>query len=106
MTTEEFEKLVDTGRQRRDRIMCAKGQDYTISDPDRLANFKNVAKRLGITPLQAWGVYWLKHVDAVCNFIKTDGRSQSEPITGRLDDISNYNSLLEAINAEASRVPD
>ena len=43
----------------------AKSVEYTISNKDRLYNFKHVAARLGMTPEQALMVYVLKHVDAI-----------------------------------------
>ena len=52
-------------------ILLSKGNDYTEGgergddSEDRLWNFKEVAKRFGLTPLQVWAVYWTKHNNAI-----------------------------------------
>lgn len=77
------------------QIYSHKGVDYTRGkfDLDRTDNFKMAAENNGITPLQAWGVYFYKHVSAVWRFLK-DGRVESEPIEGRIHDMINYSVLL------------
>ena len=79
-------------------MIISKGHDYTVGngDEDRLWNFKIVAGLLGITPMQALGVYWLKHILAICTYIKT-GNVESEDIDGRFLDESNYNLLGRAL---------
>lgn len=73
-----------------DRVAVAKGRDYTKGSSDRLANFKNSGADAGITPLQAWLVFYGKHHAAICSYIKTNGQSESEPIFGRFVDALNY----------------
>jgi hypothetical protein len=77
------------------RIYNRKGNDYTRGkgDLDRGDNFRQAAENNGITPLQAWGVYFYKHVSAVWRFLK-DGKVESEPIEERVYDIINYSILL------------
>ena len=77
------------------KIYDHKGADYTRGkgDLDRTDNFKMAADNNGITPLQAWGVYFYKHVSAVWRFLK-DGKVESEPIEGRIHDVINYSILL------------
>ena len=77
------------------KIYVVKGNDYTRGkgDLDRTDNFKMAAENNGITPLQAWGVYFYKHVSAVWRFLK-DGKVESEPIEGRIHDVINYSILL------------
>lgn len=72
-----------------------KGNDYTRGkgDLDRTDNFKMAAENNGVTVLQAWGVYFYKHVSAVWRFLK-DGKVESEPIEGRIYDVINYAILL------------
>ena len=98
MKNSDFEKLVAQFRMRQDRLIISKGHDYTVGngDEDRLWNFKTVAGLLGITPMQALGVYWLKHILAICTYIKT-GNVESEDIDGRFLDESNYNLLGRAL---------
>lgn len=98
MKNAEFERIVEIFRKEQDKIILTKGHDYTVGngDADRLWNFKTVAGLLGITPMQALGVYWLKHVLAICTYIKY-GQVESEDIYGRFLDESNYNLLGRAL---------
>jgi len=99
LTNEEFDKV----RGRLDHtalsILMAKGPDYAGHDGDnRLANFESVAQLLKGAPMDAAtvaAVYWLKHVFAICTYIRTR-RPGSEPILGRFADDRNYNALLWA----------
>lgn len=96
ITVDKFDLLVEAARTRQDEILRTKGADYTRKDPDRLANFKNNAKGIGITAMQVWAVYFMKHIDAIMTYVQT-GKVESEAITGRLDDAHNYLYLLEAM---------
>ena len=77
------------------KIYDQKGADYTRGkgDLDRTDNFKTAAENNGISPFQAWGVYFYKHVSAVWKFLK-DGQVESEPIESRIHDVINYSILL------------
>jgi hypothetical protein len=57
------------------------------------------AENNGVTALQAWGVYFYKHVSAVWRFLK-DGKVESEPIEGRIYDVINYAILLALLVKE------
>lgn len=76
-------------------IYKKKNSDYTrgqrVEKP--LDNFYQAAEHNGVTVLQAWGVYFYKHVSAVWAFVK-DGKVESEPIEQRLYDVINYAILL------------
>jgi len=96
----KFELLVDDFRREQDKLLDVKGHDYTGGNQDRLFNFKEVATMVGMTPLQVWSIYWLKHVFAICTFIK-DGDVKSESIDSRFFDEANYNLLGLALIKEA-----
>jgi len=83
-------------------ILNTKGQDYTQRDKDRLANFKNVARDLGVEPEVAWAVYFMKHIHAIMTWVKT-GKVESEGLEGRFADIRNYALLGRAIYEEKTR---
>lgn len=102
MDAKTFERIVAAARKRQDKIIKEKGDDYTVgnADTDRLYNFKFIAQVLGLTPVQVWAVYFLKHVLAICAFTK--GVQESEPITGRMDDVVNYIYLLDALKSDES----
>lgn len=97
-----------------DRVLLSKGRDYTKGSQDRLANFKNSGSDAGITPLQAWLVFYNKHHSAICSYIKSGGQNESEPIFGRFVDALNYLRLgwalvkedqLKAEQAKESKEP-
>ena len=82
-------------------LMRVKGKEYTVSDEDKLKNFKSIAERLKCEPEFVAMVYLLKHMDSVRNFV-LDGREASdEPIEGRLRDIRNYCLLIGALIKES-----
>lgn len=83
-------------------ILVSKGKSYSgaaDANADRLANFKRVGARLGLSPLIVWAVYMLKHVDSICTFCATG--HESEGFRSRALDLSNY-SLLGAALVEES----
>jgi hypothetical protein len=84
------------------------GSNYSADDADCLANFKNVAARIGSNPITVLGVYMLKHIDSVNTFIKELERVENleqaldlvyagEGIVSRLDDARNYLDILESL---------
>jgi len=79
-----------------------KSEEYTISNPDRLYNFKHVAERLGITPEQALMTYVLKHIDAICNDAKTGTIVSDEKVEARAHDVCNYMILYSALKTETT----
>ena len=103
MNTEQFIEVVRAARVRQDDLLVRKGIDYTRRGNDRLSNFKQNAEALGLSPIQVWAVYASKHWDAVMSFIKS-GHLESEAIEGRIDDLSNYLYLLEALLNEEPHV--
>lgn len=81
-------------------ISDAKGEDYRIGSSDAHENFKAVDKRLGQDAMDVLAVYMLKHQDAITNYIKTKGQSESEPIRQRIIDNINYLVLLGGLIEE------
>ena len=94
MDNKNFVALVKYARERQDRVLGVKGADYADNN-DRLSNFKQVAALLGVDSTTVAGVYFLKHVTAICRAIR-DKTLSSEPLEGRFDDAVNYLYLLEA----------
>ena len=90
MNYEEFNKFRDDFLKRAGSLSAKKSEEYTISNTDKLYNFKHVAERLGITPEQALMTYVLKHVDAICNDAKTGATVSEESVESRAMDICNY----------------
>lgn len=128
MNREQFNKLVaETAAQTTDLIV-RKGGEYA-NDEEVLANFMGQAKRLGLTPLQTWAVYFGKHIDAIESYnrrvmgvlttlpkpsvtgalsvrslaasLSIVDEKLSEPIEGRFHDAINYLHLGLAILKQA-----
>ena len=78
-------------------IEAAKRPAYTGDNTDVLHNFKEVAVRLGLKPIEVWGVYFLKHIDAITSYVKDQEIPQAEPIETRFADALNYLKLGLAI---------
>lgn len=93
MTTNELEKLFEATFSDIKELSRRKGADYA-SQEDRLSNFKEQAKKLGLRPLQVWAVYANKHWDAINAYVKNNGQLESEPIESRVHDILVYSILL------------
>jgi hypothetical protein len=87
-------------------IETAKRPGYTLGNEDVLKNFKAVAARAGITPEQAWTVYFLKHIDAITAVMTRPELPVSEAPLGRFSDAINYLKLGWALlqeNADTTR---
>ena len=95
MNSQQFNDMKSRARTRQDEILDSKGEDYTASNEDRLFNFKFIGTVLDMDPKKVCMVYYLKHILALCNRVK--GGQESEPVTGRLDDATNYPLLLEGL---------
>lgn len=91
--------------QRELELLQTKGREYTGgaeagNELDVLHNFKDVAKQAGTTPLQAWAVYFLKHVSSIMTHIADPYREMSESIDGRIEDARTYLGLLQCLLSE------
>ena len=81
-------------------LMQVKGKEYTVSDNDKLKNFKSIAERLKIKTALVALVYLLKHMDSIRNYVLSGVEASDEPISGRIRDARNYLMLLHAILLE------
>lgn len=100
----DYVALMDDHYAKITEINRTKGHDYA-GDDDALANFKQAAEKLGLTPEQIWGVYADKHWSAVMTFIK-EGDVKSEPIEGRLHDVILYSFLLLGLIEEKKNLSE
>lgn len=92
MNRREFSILRDAAYAEIASINDVKGHDYA-GDNDALANFKEAASALGVSPYTIWYVYFHKHWSAIQTFLK-EGDVASEPIEGRIYDAILYLFLL------------
>ena len=98
MQREQFLKLMDETYDVLKGLNQTKGHDYA-GDDDALNNFKSAGERVGLDPIQVWGIYFLKHIAAIETFVK-EGNVKSEPIEGRVQDAILYLFLLLGLIAE------
>lgn len=98
ITKDRFKGVVNGVFESIVKLTATKGEEYS-GDEDQLANFKRSAKEAGISPEQAWLVFFNKHADAIKSYIRT-GKEKSEPIESRIDDAILYLILLRAIILE------
>jgi hypothetical protein len=85
-----FSDCIDTLR--------AKNADYSQNEQkgDRIAAFRRIARDIDLPMRKVWAVFAQKHWGAIMRFVK-EGRVESEPIDGRIDDLINYAVLFGAI---------
>jgi hypothetical protein len=99
----QFASILDETVASIRRLSTVKGGEYA-TDADRLANFKEAARRLNLLPEQVLLVYLDKHYAAVRNRVNDMSRGvtrpESEPIEGRADDMIVYLMLFKALLAE------
>ena len=100
MTKKEFEQVMSAVFDSCATVSDAKGHDYTKGSEDALANFKGVGKDIGIDPMQACWIFMNKHYQAITNYVRTGGQSESEPIDERIKDLINYLVLFQALIIE------
>jgi hypothetical protein len=94
VTFPEFDKLMDRYYSKMVEMRRTKGKEYANSETDRLANFKDIAKELGLTPEAVLLVYSKKHGRAIDNYCKTGTSHSEENIKGRITDRILYDFLL------------
>ncbi len=63
-------------------------------------NFKVIADKLGLAPMQVLSVYLNKHLESLSSFFKTGNTYSDETIESRVSDIINY--LLLAMSMKAN----
>lgn len=103
MNADEFEKHIADLMQQAGGIATAKRPGYTQASQDVLANFKVAAENAGIKPMQAWSVYFWKHISAILTYAKDKDIPQAEAIKGRFCDAINYLQLGYALALEETR---
>lgn len=99
MTFEEFDKLTEDILAKVRTIRDTKGREYA-RDQDRLANFKEIAYEVGITPLQTWFVHFEKHMRSIKSYVRTERVFSDEGIEGRIVDTITYLLLLYGLIKE------
>lgn len=102
MTNKDFYELMQSVFEKCAAISKAKGHDYTKGSSDALANFKEAGKDIGVGPIPVCWIFMNKHYQAITNYVKSNGQSESEPISERIKDLINYLVLLQALINESN----
>lgn len=102
MKSEDLEQIVDEMLKDCKEIRMSKGMAYSGLE-DKLGNFKRCAKLADVTTEKAWFVYFCKHYDALCSYIRGEYKD-SESIKGRIQDLINYLFLLSGILKEQNKI--
>ena len=102
MKRAEFNEMLKKMIKEEMEVLTGKGEEYTVGDEDALANFKGVAADAGVTPLQAWYIFFNKHIRSIANYIKTGKSASNESIQGRILDARNYLALGRALIEESA----
>lgn len=105
MNQQDYDRIANALLAEAAGIEAAKRPGYTLGNVDVLRNFKQAAERAGITPGQAWAVYFLKHIDAITSVMTRPDLPVAEAPLGRFSDAINYLKLGYALLSESSAVP-
>ena len=82
MNVKDFFDWAEKEFQKEMKLMRVKGEEYTVSDEDKLKNFKSIAERLNTTPSQVVMVYMLKHMDSIRNYVLNGIEISEEKLKG------------------------
>lgn len=106
MDTNTYDRMRKQLLDEAEKIQTSKRPGYTQGNPDVLRNFKSVGERVRTAkgeaagPGVAWGVYFLKHVDAIMAILTQPNLPVSETPVGRFADAINYLQLGYALYVE------
>lgn len=104
MNQQDYSDIARSLLAEAEAIETAKRPGYTLGNVDVLKNFKAAAERAGITPGQAWAVYFLKHIDAITSVMTRPDLPVAEAPLGRFSDAINYLKLGYALLNERPAV--
>lgn len=96
VTHESFKKNINAWFGAAEVEINRKNADYAGESESAFAAFEEVAEALGLTPMEVWATYYMKHVQALMRYIK-GGKLESEGIRSRLLDLTTYPAILEAM---------
>ena len=112
MNNQEFENLREEFLSKEAELLEWKGQEYG-SNYDRLLNFKEISKFVGLNEADVCLLYLLKHIQSIVLVIKNDkyqnkwhwhDEKGNEGLKQRIADARNYLLLLAACIEEEGDV--
>ena len=94
MKHNEMLKLINAIFEQVEIIHTQGQKEYAMDEDNVFANFERIAKQMTtLSKEQVLWVYFMKHVDGICSYIKGH-RSQREEVQGRLTDAIVYLCIL------------
>lgn len=98
MTNDRFNEIVEEFTEERiKKLLMKKANEYSLDNPDRLANFKNGANISGWNLVKVLFGYQLKHITSYIDMINSNEKFSRDLWLEKLGDIANYNILLLAV---------
>ena len=99
MTTDNFNKIIQSQIERCETILCKKAEEYATAD--RLHNFKVAGALQGISPVQALMGMMTKHTVSVADMCMSGETYPQELWDEKITDSINYLLLLSALIRES-----
>lgn len=99
MNTNKLQQIKTKLESMENDILGTKGNEYVVSNEDRLKFFKDYGTQLGINPKIVCSIFLMKHINSILNYVKT-GYTGIEGIIGRINDARNYLLFLAALKEE------
>ena len=100
MKTDKFNAIVHELDSHAQETMNKKGPEYTQESADVLNNFKATAKRIGISPLKVWSIFFDKQVQSIMSHVNNPHLDKAESLESRFADVINYCRLGHALFTE------
>ena len=90
-------KIINSIFNQVEKIHIEGQKEYAMNEDNVFANFERIATQIGdLNREQVLWVYFMKHVDGICSYIKGH-KSQREDVRGRLTDAIVYLCILWAM---------
>lgn len=102
MTYEEMDALLAQMHAEEREVRAAGHVEYSGAGADTLAQFKELARLTGTSPLQVALVFAQKHFAGIAAYVR-GARSQREDVRGRIKDLRTYLALLRGLIEEGER---
>lgn len=97
MIAKDFEQLRDMIFEDCKKLTKTKGEDYSKGNTDVLAHFRESGFDIDLDSKRVCWIFMNKHYQAITNYVRTNGESESENIHERIKDMINYLIFLGAI---------
>src|SRR5574341_1661414 len=105
MNDQEFKQIRKKFNEMGTKELDDRGPSYAEKfdgNEDRLANFKVLAKDIGISPMQVLMIYLKKHMRSIERYVR-DGHQTSEGVITNFVGARNYLDLAVALDQDLSR---